>query len=514
MNDARRLGRYRLIRRIATGGMAEVFFAEAIHAQGVTGRCIVKRILPGLAQNNEFRIAFVDEARLGLSLSHSNLVSTLEFSQDGDELFLALEWVDGPDLGRLAEALAREGRRMDLAAACAIMIGVLRGLDYAHNAVDEAGRPLLIVHRDVSPPNILVSSDGAVKLADFGIARAASRLSTTRFGNLKGKIPYMSPEQASGQPLDKKSDLFSCGVVLYELITGARLFAGSEELEVLRQVQKPSVPAPSNLRPGTPKKLDEICARALSANRDERYRTALEFAVELETLLADQLGGCAPETLAELVNELSVHWAKSNLKRRKTAVLGQSELPFEPREVPAEVPAHRSKLRVWGAASALVIVAVASYLLQGANWNAPPTYSPPALTADRVEVQGPAGALVLLDGLLLGTAPLSASLPPGKKVRDLRVMKPGHSTLSSRTGIVSGHPKIIDGSRKVKRVVGEIRFDPAPPNDLTIDGEAVAEPEEFLRIPAGLHRLTWTEGEIVRETFLAVPAGRTATVKP
>jgi len=290
------IGRYRLVSRLGSGGMAEVHTAVLEAAHGFQKTVVIKRILPELAAQEEYREMFIQEARLMASLSHANLVSVLDFGQADGGYFLALEFLDGIDLGR---AIAHGPLPSPVALYLAIQ--VLRGLGYAHGLRDARGEPLGIVHRDVSPQNILLGKNGDVKLGDFGIARAHGRRRTAP-GTLKGKASYMSPEQARGEAVDARSDLFSLGLVLYEALTGKNPYAGKLGALLMIAVRQGAIPP----LPGDPR-LSAALARALHPEPAERFQSAAEFikalqlceekpaagAMEVEELVAAVLAGPA-----------------------------------------------------------------------------------------------------------------------------------------------------------------------------------------------------------------------------
>ncbi|MBE7448908.1 MAG: serine/threonine protein kinase [Kofleriaceae bacterium] len=279
-----RLGRYELIRRLATGGMAELYLARAGGISGFEKLVALKRILPQYAQHEDFVRMFLDEARLTATIQHANVAQVYDIGQCDDGLFFTMEFVHGADLRTVLHALARRGQAMPLADALTIAIGAAAGLHAAHERCAADGAPLGIIHRDVTPSNVLVSFEGCVKLIDFGIAKAERRTTETRAGTLKGKIAYMSPEQCLGEPLDRRSDVFSLGIVLFEASTGTRLFRTDNEFAALRQIVDEDAPSPASRRPGYPPGLEAIVMRALRRDRAERYPTALALQLDLEEL--------------------------------------------------------------------------------------------------------------------------------------------------------------------------------------------------------------------------------------
>ncbi|MBI3075383.1 MAG: serine/threonine protein kinase [Deltaproteobacteria bacterium] len=271
------LGKYDLVEKLATGGMAEVFLARTRGIEGFEKWVAIKRILPHLAGNREFARLLINEAKLAARLSHVNIVQIFDFGQVGGTYFLAMEYVAGRDLRTVLARSRTLGQRLTLAQVLFVMAEVCRGLAYAHRKRDDANRHLRIVHRDVSPQNILVSYEGEVKIADFGIARAASIAYETQSGVLRGKLSYMAPEQALGVPVDQRADLYSAGIILYEMLTGVRLFRGATDLETLALVREPRIVPPRAHDPAIPEALEEIVLKALAPRREERYQQAEEM---------------------------------------------------------------------------------------------------------------------------------------------------------------------------------------------------------------------------------------------
>src|SRR3954467_3026887 len=232
-----RLGPYELLQKLATGGMAEIYVARRDGPHGFSKRIALKRILPQLSADPEFVAMFIDEARLCAQLTHPNLVQVFDFGEEGNELYIAMELVEGTTAAKVVRAAAARRDPVPIEVSLNISLSVGRGLAHAHEACDEEGRPFGLVHRDVSPGNVLISRTGAVKLGDFGIARGAEFERRTEQGQLKGKLGYMSPEQVTGPGGDSKSGQFTAGIVLAELLTAPPLFPGKTEMEVLEKIR-------------------------------------------------------------------------------------------------------------------------------------------------------------------------------------------------------------------------------------------------------------------------------------
>lgn len=279
-----RLGRHVVVDRIASGGMAELYLARQHGLEGFEKTVALKRVLPHLAEDPEFIDMFLNEARLCIALDHPNIAQVFEVGFDGGEHYFALEYVHGKNLH---EILRAQPPTLPLAAALLIVCRVAAGLHYAHGHKDAEGRPLGIVHRDVTPSNVMIGYSGTVKLTDFGIARVAERTSTTRAGTIKGKASYMSPEQWRGDRLDRRSDVFSLGALLYQVTTGMRAFRGPNDYAILAKVARADYAAPSTIVPEYPPELAKILERALQVEPADRYESAQAFQLAIEEFAVD-----------------------------------------------------------------------------------------------------------------------------------------------------------------------------------------------------------------------------------
>ena len=278
-------GKYYLLERINVGGMAEVFKAKAFGVEGFERIVAVKRILPNIAEDKEFITMFIDEAKIAVQLNHANVAQIFDLGKVDDSYFIALEYVHGKDLRGIFDFCRTSGENMPVAQACFITMKVCEGLDYAHNKRDASGRELGLVHRDISPQNVLLSYEGEVKIIDFGIAKAAGKASKTQAGILKGKFGYMSPEQVRGMPLDRRSDIFSLGIVLYELLTGERLFVGESDFSTLEKVRNVEILPPSTYNRKIPDELERIVLKALAKDVEDRYQNAIDLHDELQAFM-------------------------------------------------------------------------------------------------------------------------------------------------------------------------------------------------------------------------------------
>ncbi|MGK3969931.1 protein kinase [Sorangium sp. So ce1667] len=299
------LGRYRLLKKIGMGGMAEIWVASVAGISGVRKICVVKQILPHLADSPEFVRMFLDEARIAATLDHPNLVQMYDIEEVDGVPVIAMEYLHGEDLRTIKKSLRTAGRRMPVEHAITIAAGVAAGLHYAHEKVGFDGKPLDIVHRDVSPHNVFVTYDGAVKILDFGIAKAANRVNETRDGALKGKVPYMSPEQCTSEKLDRRSDIYSVGILLYEMSTGSRLFRrGATEFELMRAIVEDPVMPPSQVCGDYPKVLERIVLRCLERDREKRYPTARDLQIDLEAFAREERLATSALALSSFMSEL------------------------------------------------------------------------------------------------------------------------------------------------------------------------------------------------------------------
>lgn len=291
-SPTRRIGRYEVLGEIASGGMATVYLARSLGAKGFSRLVAIKRLHPHLESEEDFVQMFLDEARLAARIRHPNVVATLDV-EDSEGLYIVMEYIEGVTLLTLSRAAQKVGERVPVPIAMRIALDILGGLHAAHELLDEDGQFLNLVHRDVSPQNILVGADGSSRLTDFGIAKAASRLSMTRDGQLKGKISYMAPEQTRRVELDRRVDVFTMGIVIWEVLAGRRLFSGESDVEVLNQLLFEPIPRLKDHAPSLPSTVEQAVMRALDREPAQRYRSALEFAEALEQAMR-VMGGAAP----------------------------------------------------------------------------------------------------------------------------------------------------------------------------------------------------------------------------
>lgn len=296
-------GKYLLLDRISVGGMAEVFRAKTSGLEGFQKIVALKRILPSMGEDRDFIRMFVDEAKIAGQLTHANIAQIFELGKVDEAHFIAMEFVWGKDLLQIQNRFRKRKETMPVAMACYILAKACEGLDYAHRKRDPLGRPLEIIHRDCSPQNILVTYEGEVKVIDFGIAKAASRVSRTSAGVLKGKFSYMSPEQVRGLPLDRRSDIFSLGTVFHECLTGHRLFSGESDFSTLEKVRAAQIPSLRDQLPDAPEAVERIVTRALAREPADRYQWCGEMHADLLAFLTSQKDVFSAKSLGDWVKE-------------------------------------------------------------------------------------------------------------------------------------------------------------------------------------------------------------------
>ena len=315
----RRVGQYTIFTEIASGGMATVYFGRLLGAAGFSRPVAIKQLHPQYARSPEFVAQFLDEATLSARIRHPNVISVLDVVTSDGELFVVMPFVPGETLSRLARGATEP---IPMAIVSAILVQTLLGLHAAHEATTEHGAPLQLVHRDVSPQNVLVGADGTAHVLDFGIAKAVSRLHTTKNGKVKGKVAYMPPEQLRGAPLDRRADVYAAGVVLWEALTRQRLFARSNVGSTAYAVLAGDVSAPSQHRPEVDQRLDALVLRALAASPDDRFATARDMAIELEH--------CVPPASNIQVGDWVMRVAGSALEERAARLRDAEEVTIHP----------------------------------------------------------------------------------------------------------------------------------------------------------------------------------------
>jgi serine/threonine protein kinase len=395
-----RLGKYLLLEKLATGGMAQLYRGKIVGVQGFEKIIAIKQILPHLTTEKELVDAFIDEAKLAALLNHQNVVQIYDFGKLEDSYFIAMEYLFGKDL-RATLAKSR-GKEIALGIQNALYVAsrICAGLDYAHKLKDFQGKALNIIHRDISPQNIFVTYEGEVKILDFGIAKAASQSTITQLGMIKGKVAYMSPEQAAGNPIDHRSDIFSAGILLYEMLSGKRMFQG-DTMQILAKVRKAEFDPPEAALPGLPVTLYRVLHQALAKEPSERYQTCGEFLADLEECMVGLEIRPSSRALGLYMKELFIEEISAEGEVMREAVTAgaaqESESPV------AVTPAANAK------PEPRVSVPV------------PPTVRPKSKTPVVAGVAGAVAIAVLLMGyFLLAKAP-SPALAPSKEVSEKAV---------------------------------------------------------------------------------------------
>jgi eukaryotic-like serine/threonine-protein kinase len=397
-----RFGRYETISPIASGGMATVYLGRALGAGGFERRVAIKVMHEHISDDLDFEAMFLDEARLAAQIHHPNVVSTIDVQKSEEGMFLVMEYVEGASLKRILRELRQRKEVMPIAIAVRVMVDALAGLHAAHELHDHDGKPLEIVHRDVSPHNILVGTDGITRLLDFGVARAAARLGSTGAGTLKGKIAYMPPEQGRGDEIDRRADVYAAGVVLWELLTGQRLFEAEHDGALVPMILAGPERSPAEANPRVPEAVDRVCMKALAVDPAQRFATAEDFADALEAALhASDARLPKPSRVATYVREFKVQVDP----RASRPDSDDTPYPSAPSSLPEpSVPTDTSQLSVVGAVRSQV---------------------PPAATPRRGRVllgiaAGAIATVVVLVWLFGGhsEAPAAATVPPAEQAHD------------------------------------------------------------------------------------------------
>jgi serine/threonine-protein kinase len=319
----KQFGKYTLLRKLAAGGMAELFLALHRSVAGFEKLVVIKRILPLMNQDRQFIDMLLHEARVAATLSHPNIVQTFDVGQVDGMFFIAMEHIHGEDIRTIVRQMKKANEsEFPIEHALHIVLGLCAGLAYAHDKRDLDGKLLGIVHRDISPQNIVVTFTGDVKVVDFGVAKSLHATEESKGGQLKGKVPYMSPEQAGGEEIDHRSDIFAAGVILFELTTGKRLFKGASEYDTLKLICESEYPMPSDVAQGYPAELERIVMKALAKNRDARYQSARDMQGELEAFIRAERLPVSPVSMAKWMEKLFA----DKLDEQKAAMLDIKQL--------------------------------------------------------------------------------------------------------------------------------------------------------------------------------------------
>jgi len=428
-----RYGRYELLERLAAGGMGEIFLARLSSGRGFQKLVAIKRMLPHLSDNPQFERMFCDEAAVAARLSHGCVVQVFDFGEVDQSYFLAMEFVHGADLRSLLLRAEKTGKPLGFRHTIEIGQGLCRGLDYLHRLTADDGTDLKLVHRDVSPPNVMISFEGEVKLTDFGLAKARLLTEETSGGKLKGKFSYMSPEQVEGRALDRRSDLFSLGAVLYEAAAGEKAFPVLDDVrETLSQITEAPTEPPSSRRAGIPEALDAVILKCLEKDPDRRYQTASEMNADLARIPGEATDRDDDRSLAEYLRELFPERAtppsatiEPTLVSPRPIVEGDAsranraiaEPPAGTADIVFPRPERKRRQRMLTATLVgLVLLAAATATLITLLWT----------PLGRLKVDSvPAGAAVLVDGVHRGTTPARLEDLPVEQALLIRIEQAG-----------------------------------------------------------------------------------------
>ena len=564
------IGRYQLLAHLASGGMAEIYLARQTGIGGFEKLVVVKKILPNLAREKVFVEMFLDEAVIAAQLNHPNVVQIYDLGQSGSDYYIAMEYLEGESLGHLTSEGARVKKPLPPGLAAGIISQVCDGLAYAHAFEDEDGKPMGIVHRDISPHNIIVLFNGVVKVVDFGIAKAASKMHQTKVGTLKGKLAYMSPEQCMGSEVDARSDVFSLGVVLWELLTHRRLFKREVEPAMIRAIMDEPIAKVHEVRKDAPAALAAVADKALSKKPEDRYASAAEMKADLQAYLRQESEEAGAEQIAGYAHEVLGKRARTKKRLlediRKKGMKGVSLGALKPKSdsMPSKSgseadAATRIKDERDAPASSPWLMRIVAFFLAGiavaaaALWlfsgspppepaeekvavPAPPP--PPEDPVEPAEVKPPAEALlsvrstpdgcsIELDGKMLeGLTPLIDHPVKPDFEHQVVVLCKGH-LLDTRT--IKGKPgemlalafapaKEVVKPRVVKPVArkGKLTIDTKPWTEVYLNQRKLGiTPLLDIELPAGRHKLKIiNKGRGINETLeVVVKAGKKTTVK-
>lgn len=520
--DQGSLGKYRVIAELGHGGMADVFLAVVRGPVGFNKLVVIKQLRQHLAEVPDFLDMFLDEARLAARLNHPNVVQTNEVVEEGNRYFIAMEYLDGQSFDRVLRRGQKE-KKLLLLHMLRVLCEALEGLHYAHELCDFDGTPLQVVHRDVTPHNIFVTYEGQVKVVDFGIAKAANCSAETRTGVLKGKISYMAPEQARGDSLDRRADLFSVGLMLWEIVVGARPWKGLSDIQILGRLATGQIPTPRSANPAVDPELERICLKATSPDPSARYATAAEMREDIERFVEAASLRCSPRELGGVVADLfqdrraeirslidvqlrdarslptgEYQAARTSLVDLSTATtsvsLSSSRLPVVRNDEDQESssPSHHTpvqpssssrvmmaaltsepsspppKRSPWGAilgVIAVLVVAGGFFLRSNTSSEASsqtPHEAPTAALCEVKIVASPTESKIFLDDAPLATNPFSSRFPRDGAAHRVRVEAPGHAT---KTELISfDQPEISIEIALLADAVAAVSSAPAEPS--------------------------------------------------
>ena len=484
-----RVGRYEIVGPLATGGMAEILLGRIVGPSGFQRPVVIKRILPHLARDQDFIAMFLDEARIVAGIRHPNVVQVTELGHEADELFLVMEYLEGESVAGLAKRLRAHQEAPDYSLAAYIVAEACAGLHAAHELVDANGQKQHVVHRDVSPQNVFITYSGQVKVLDFGIAVAADRVTRTDTGTFKGKFEYASPEQCRGKKLDRRSDVFALGILLFEAATGKRLFKRAGQLETLRALCEEPIIRPTELLPDFPLVLQDIIMRALERNVEKRYATALEMRRELLGAIRVMTTDVAPEErLASTMNRLFADRVieKASMLRRVESGSVVDDIPPPETDNSIEIPMAVDVRSVPPPGG--VSEGSAPHSLPGMAHTSADAVQPAAKRARAVVAIAAGGAAVLIGVLALV---LGSRSPPAKESRATAAVS------AAAVGSSADSPAPAPAAAPASVV---IRIETTPPKaHVFVAGEDRGLSPVDLRLPRGTES---TDVEIRREGYL------------
>jgi serine/threonine-protein kinase len=556
------VGRYALLAKIATGGMAEIWLADQAGLQGFQKLVVIKRILESYSQNADFVSMFLDEARIAAQLNHANVVQIFDLGEHAGAYYIAMEYLPGENLSAVVRTGIKKGTPLPMTHAARIIAGAAAGLGHAHTKLGGDGKPLGVVHRDVSPQNLIITLDGNVKVVDFGVARAANRATQTTDGHIKGKIAYMSPEQASGTNVDARSDVFGLGVILFEAVTGTRFYPSPEVTAMIGLLCGAGpLPKASERNPKVPEALSLIIDKALSRDPNGRYATAIQLQAALEGWLHSQPEQVGPDAVEIYLKSLfGEAWGKrsefiesaragsltpSGLRKNlgnQTDVTMPGNTRDDMRAVPPAATGPSLGLIAGIGAAALIglgLLVVGLYWAKSPHEQTAVVVELPVAPVDKpVETLGtvrvetePPGAQVSIDGVMRGAAPIDVGgLKTGE--HEVTVELAGRQSVTRRVALQRGGDRVQlmlalpeakgatpprpAGNRPVAAGTGKLTLQTTPWTEVFLGSKSLGEsPLLEVPLPAGKHTLRLVNAEAGVKTSIEVEiaAGKTTVKK-